>query len=94
MLMMWTYVVGDSIFNGINEKGLRKKHDIKVKNTPGVTNQAALDEIDRLVGQKPDCILVHAGTNDIKGINILNTTNKVERKVKILYTVQDWYSPA
>ena len=38
MLMMWTYVVGDSIFNGINEKGLRKKHDIKVKNTPGVTN--------------------------------------------------------
>ena len=42
MLMMWiiniNYVVGDSIFNGINEKGLRKKHDIKVKNTPGVTN--------------------------------------------------------
>ena len=31
-------VVGDSILNGINEKGLSKKHDIKVKNTLGVTN--------------------------------------------------------
>ena len=33
--------------------------------------------------------MVHAGTNDIKRINILNTTNKIERKVKILYPVED-----
>ena len=31
-------VVGNDILNRINEKGLCKKHDIKVKNTPGVTN--------------------------------------------------------
>ena len=71
-----------------------KKHDIKVKNTPGVTNETVLDEIDTLVGQKPDCIIVHADTNDIKRINILNTTKKIERKVKILYPEQDWHSPA
>ena len=87
-------VVGDSILNGINEKGLCKKPDIKVKNTLGITNETVLDEIDALVGQKPDCIIVHADTNDVKCINILNTTKKFERKVKILYPVQDWYSPA
>ena len=30
-------VVGNSILNRINEKCLCKKHEIKVKNTPGVT---------------------------------------------------------
>ena len=87
-------VVWNDILNRINEKGLCKKHDIKVKNTPGVTNETVLDEIDTLVGQKPDCIIVHADTNDIKRINILNTTKKIERKVKILYPEQDWHSPA
>ena len=71
-----------------------KKHDIKVKNTPEVTNETVLDKIDTLVGQKPDCIIVHAGTNDINRTNTLNTTKKIERKVKILYPVQDWYYPA
>ena len=85
-------VVGDSFLKIINEKGLCKKRDIKVKNTPGVTNETELDEIDTLVGQKPDCITVHAGRNDIKRIDILNRTKKIERKVKILYPVQDWYS--
>ena len=36
--------------------------------------------------------MVHAGTNDIKRINILNTTNKIESKVKILYPVEDFSS--
>ena len=36
--------------------------------------------------------MVHAGTNDIKRINILNTTNKIESKVKILYPVEDFRS--
>ena len=68
-------VVGDSLLNGINEKGLCKKHDVKVKNV--------LDKIDKLVGQKPDCVIVYGGTKDIaKCIKTLNTAKKIERKVK------------
>ena len=74
-------VVGDSLLNGINEKGLCKKHDVKVKNIPGGTT--VLDKIDRLVVQKPDCITVYGGTKDItKSINTLNTVKKIEWKVK------------
>ena len=32
---------------------------------------------------------MHAGTNDIKRVNILKTTNKIERKVKIPDPVED-----
>ena len=60
-------VVGDSL-NGINEKGFCKKHDVEVKNVLGGTTVP--DEADTLVGQKPDCIIMYGGTNDItKGIN-------------------------
>ena len=74
-------VVGDSLFNGINKNGFCKEHDVKVKNVLGGTTVP--DEADTLVGQKPDCIIMYGGTNDItKGINTLNTVKKIERKVK------------
>ena len=64
---MKVIVVGDSL-NGINEKGFCKKHDVEVKNVLGGTTVP--DKVDTLVGQKPDCIIMYGGTNDItKGIN-------------------------
>ena len=78
---MKVIVVGGSLLNGINEKGLCKKRDIKVKNVPG--RRTVLDKINRLVGQKPGCIIVYCGTKDItKGIITLNTVKKIERKAK------------
>ena len=74
-------VVGDSLLNGINEKDFCKKHNVKVKNVPEGTT--LLDKTDRLVGQKPDYIIVYSGTKDItRGINTLNTVNTIDRKVK------------
>ena len=68
-------VVGDSNLNGINKKGLCEN--------PTSKSKAALDETDAIVGQKPDRIIVHPGTNDIiKGINILNTVKKIEKEIK------------
>ena len=65
---MKVIVVGVSLFNGINEKGFCKKHDVEVKNVLGGTTVP--DKVDTLVGQKPDCIIMYGGTNDItKGIN-------------------------
>ena len=82
---MKVIVVGDSLLNPINEKGMCKRHAVKVKNVPGGTT--ALDEIDTLVGHKPDCIIVYADTNGItKGINTLNMVKKSEKKVKVSFT--------
>ena len=78
-------VIADSLFNWINEKGFFKKHDVKIEKVPGVTTDenGLLDETATLVGQKLDCVIVYASTNDItKGINSLNMVKKMERKVK------------
>ena len=67
-------VTGDSMLNGVNEKGLSKLHNVKVKNYPGATSEDILDKIDNLLRLKPDCLLVHVGTNDL--------TNHVKKMVK------------
>ena len=32
-------ILGDSLLNGINEKGLSKKHNVKIVNKPGATSE-------------------------------------------------------
>ena len=56
---------GDSLFNEINKKILWKNHNIKVKNISWVTSETVFDLIHTLIGQKTDCMVVHAGTDDI-----------------------------
>ena len=66
------------MLNGIHEGGLSKQQQVKIQNLPGGTSETILDEVDTLVADKPDCIIVHAGTNDItKGINSLNSVKKI-----------------
>ena len=57
--------VGGSLFNEINKKILWKNHNIKVKNISWVTSETVFDLIHTLIGQKTDCMVVHAGTDDI-----------------------------
>ena len=38
-------MTGDSILNGVNQKGLSKSHNLKVKNYPGATSEDILDKI-------------------------------------------------
>ena len=67
-------MTGDSVLNGANEKGLSKSRNVKVKNYPGATSEDILDKIDDLLKVKPDCLLVHVGTNDLTSIwNLLNS---------------------
>ena len=42
-------MTGDSMFNGINEKGLSKSHNLKVKKYPGATSEDILDKVDNLL---------------------------------------------
>ena len=68
-------VTGDSLLNGINEHGLSKPHKVNVQNFPGGTSETILEELDTLVVSKPDCIIIHAGTNDLT--NEINSLNSV-----------------
>ena len=70
-------VTGDSLLNGIIEKWLSKNHQVTFKNFTGGTSENVLEEAENLIGDKPDCIIIHAGTNDItNGINSSNSVKK------------------
>ena len=70
-------MTGDSLLNGISEKGLSKDYQVTVENFPGETSEKLLEEIKNLVADKP------AGTNDVaNGINSLNSVKKIVKNVK------------
>ena len=74
--------MGDSLLNGINEKGLSHKHRVKVVNKPGATSEKILDEIDDLIKSKPEHLVIHVGTNDLtNGINLTNNANEIVKKI-------------
>ena len=76
-------VTGNPMLYGVNEKWLSKSHNVKVKNYPGATIEDILDKIDDLLKVKPDCLLVHVGTNDLtNNVNLLNSVKKMVKKVK------------
>ena len=80
---MKVVVTCDSMVNGVNDKGLSKSYNVKVKNCPGATSEDILDKIDDLLKVKPDCLLVHVGTNDLtNNVNLLNSVKKMVKKVK------------
>ena len=56
-----------------------------MNNIPGGTSDAILDKLDDFLKNKPDGLIVHAGTNDItKGKNLLNNDKKILKQVKKL----------
>ena len=88
-------ILGDSLLNGINEKGLSKRHDVKIVNKPGATSERLLlEDLDNLIKYQPEGVIIHAGTNDLtNGINMLNNAKKIVKelttklpKVKIAFS--------
>ena len=74
-----TAVIGDSMLNDVNEKGLSKLRKVKIK------NYLILDKIDDLLKVKPDCLLVYVGTNDLtNNVNLQNSVEKWPKKWGIL----------
>ena len=75
-------VTGDSMLNGISEKGLRRAHNVKVTNFPGDTSDKIADELDGLIKDKPDDLVIHIGTNDLtNNVKLLNNVKKILKKV-------------
>ena len=56
--------MGDSIINGIEEKGLSKKHNVRLPKCPGDSIEDLLDHVKPVARKKPDLIVIHFGTND------------------------------
>ena len=55
---------------------------MKIQNFTVGPSETILDEVDTVVSEKPDCIIVHADTNNItEGINTLNSVKKIVKKV-------------
>ena len=75
-------IAGDSLLNGINEKGLSKNHSIKVNNIPGGTSDTILDKLDDYLKSKPDGLILHAGTKTLPRGKIYLITIKNLKQVK------------
>ena len=72
--------MGESLLNGINEKGFSRKHT--AVNKPGATSERILDEIDDVIKLKPEHLVIHVRTNDLtNGINLLNNAKKIVKKI-------------
>ena len=95
MLQCEVIILGDSLLNGINKKGLSKKHNLKIVNRPGATTERLLlEDLDNLIKYQLESVIIHAGTNDLtNGINMLNNAEKIVKelttklpKVKITFS--------
>ena len=76
-------IIGDSMLNNINSRGLSKSKKVSVSNFPGGTRKDILDEVEDTFKTQPDTLIVHAGTNDLtKNINTLRRVKKLCEKAK------------
>ena len=69
--------------NGLHKEGLSKNHSAKVINLPGDTSETIFEDTDDIIKSMPDCLDVHAETNDLtRGRNLLNQTKKIAKQVE------------
>ena len=72
-------LTGNSIVNGISEKGLSVNQEVKTVNFSGGTSGKILEKPDDIIKEKPDDLIVHVGTNDIT-----NNVNVKKSSIKFL----------
>ena len=76
-------IIGDSMLNNINNRGLSKSKKVEVLNFPGATSKDIIGKIEDVLNQKPESLIVHVGTNDLTNeINLLNNIKKIVTKTK------------
>ncbi len=71
-------ITGDSLLNGLEEKKMKRNHDIQIRAHPGASSLDISDHIRPDLRRNQDCIIMHAGTNDITMVaqNCLGTFPK------------------
>ena len=74
-------IIGDSMLNNINSRGLSKSKEVDVLNFPGATSSDVFTKIDDVLNKKPASLIVHVGTNDLTNdINLLSNVKKIVNK--------------
>ena len=64
-----TYVVGDSMINGMDERKMsNRRRIIKVRVHPGASISDMLHNLRPISRKKPMHLVLHAGTNDIRNL--------------------------
>ena len=65
-------IIGDSILNGLEEAGMQKDHNEKVRAHSGATTRDIVEHIKPVLRKRPSCIIIHSGTNDLtQGIDTI-----------------------
>ena len=80
-----TQIIGDSMLNGIHEKGKNKdeKNKVKIRKYPGASSSGILDHIKPSLWKAAEQIIIHAGMNDISyDTNYLKNVKKILKLVK------------
>ena len=77
-------VIGDSMLNNVNSRGLSKSKNVEVINFPGATSTDIVENIDEIPeNQQPKSLIIHVGTNDLTNdVNLLNNVKKIVNKTK------------
>ena len=74
-------VTGDSMLNGISEKGFSMSHKVIFENSPGGTSNTITEKLDQLLQQNPDDLIIHVETNDLKNhVKLLKQVKQVSRE--------------
>ena len=77
-------VIGDSIINNIEARGLGNKHHVKVKPFSGASSDDMKDFIKPSIRLKPDVVILHVGTNDLtrKEIDTVKNLEQIHKYIK------------
>ena len=76
-------VVGDSMLNGVNEKGLSRNHFVKVHAHGGATSEDLVDHIKPVARRAPNLVIIHVGSNDLtKDVKTIDELQKVVDHIK------------
>ena len=52
-------LTGDTMVNGISEKGLNVNQKVNIVNFPGGTSKKILEKLDEIINEQPDDLIFH-----------------------------------
>ena len=70
--------------SGFNEKGLSKKHKVKVRSYPEDTTKDLIDDVKPVMRKNPDLVIIHFGTNGVTS-NGVNTKENMQDTIDYMY---------
>ena len=59
-------IIEDSILNGLDENLMKRYHNVQVRAYSGANTHDIKEHIKSIMRRTPDCVIIHAGTNDLK----------------------------